>query len=219
MMMWVPSLALPSGLRICCGRERQCRSQAWRGCCGCGVGWWLPLQFDPWPGNFHVPQVCPKTNKQTNKQTNKTLSPTGFDEIFVEVHQGERQESKATHTHTHSQHLELTVSQVGVRTGRTWQMISHEEIRKINSEQLVIAFIMTQDLHVRHLVSSGWIVIVTIPILQKVKQSPERLIAWSILGLSCNCKMRGSPQSATLFFTRELQLPYRFVLADVQSDF
>ena len=33
MRMWVQSLALLSGLRI------------W-GCCGCGVGWQLQLQFD-----------------------------------------------------------------------------------------------------------------------------------------------------------------------------
>ena len=23
-------------------------------CCGCGVGQWLKLQFDPWPGNLHM---------------------------------------------------------------------------------------------------------------------------------------------------------------------
>ena len=27
--------------------------------CGCGVGWQLYLQFDLWPGNFHIPQVQP----------------------------------------------------------------------------------------------------------------------------------------------------------------
>ena len=28
-------------------------------CCGCGVGQQLQLQFVPYPGNFHVPQVRP----------------------------------------------------------------------------------------------------------------------------------------------------------------
>ena len=23
-------------------------------CCGCGVGWQLQLQFNPYPGNFHI---------------------------------------------------------------------------------------------------------------------------------------------------------------------
>ena len=28
-------------------------------CCGCGVGWWLQLQFDPQPGKLHMPWVQP----------------------------------------------------------------------------------------------------------------------------------------------------------------
>ena len=28
-------------------------------CCGCGVGQRLQLQFDPKPGNLHMPQVQP----------------------------------------------------------------------------------------------------------------------------------------------------------------
>ena len=45
MRMWIWSLALLSGLRIqhC---WIQCRSQ-------------LQLWFDPWPGNFHMPQMWP----------------------------------------------------------------------------------------------------------------------------------------------------------------
>ena len=29
------------------------------GCCDCGVDWQLQLQFDVYPGNFHVPQIRP----------------------------------------------------------------------------------------------------------------------------------------------------------------
>ena len=31
------------------------------------LGWLLGLGFDPWPGNFHRPQV--QTSKQTNKKS------------------------------------------------------------------------------------------------------------------------------------------------------
>ena len=34
------------------------KAQIWHDC-GCGVGWQLQLQFDPWPGNLHMPQVQP----------------------------------------------------------------------------------------------------------------------------------------------------------------
>ena len=27
--------------------------------CGCGIGWQLQLLLDPYPGNFHMPQVWP----------------------------------------------------------------------------------------------------------------------------------------------------------------
>ena len=32
-------------------------------CCGCGIGWQLQLQFNPWPGNFHMLQVQPSKSK------------------------------------------------------------------------------------------------------------------------------------------------------------
>ena len=61
-----PSLALLSGLRIHSCHKLQCRSQMWLrspALCGCGIGLQLQLQlqlqFDPWPGNFHMPQVQP----------------------------------------------------------------------------------------------------------------------------------------------------------------
>ena len=44
-------------------------TQIWRGY-GCGVGQWLQLRFDPWPGNLHMPRCQPlkaKTNKQTQR--------------------------------------------------------------------------------------------------------------------------------------------------------
>ena len=43
---WVQSLALLSRLRIL-------------RCCGCGIGQWLQLQFDPSPGNLHMPRMQP----------------------------------------------------------------------------------------------------------------------------------------------------------------
>ena len=42
----VRSLASISGLRI-------------RRCCGSGVGWWLQLRWDPYPGNLHMLRVQP----------------------------------------------------------------------------------------------------------------------------------------------------------------
>ena len=47
------SLASHRGLRI------QCFCKLWHSShsfCGYGVGWQLQLWFDPWPGNFHMPQ-------------------------------------------------------------------------------------------------------------------------------------------------------------------
>ena len=39
-------------------------AQVWY-CCGCGIGWQLQqLQYDPLPGNFHMPQVQPKKEKK-----------------------------------------------------------------------------------------------------------------------------------------------------------
>ena len=35
--------------------------------CGCGVGWQLQLQFDPWPGNLQ------KTDRQTDRKKESIL--------------------------------------------------------------------------------------------------------------------------------------------------
>ena len=62
MRMWVWSLASLSRLRIWCCHELWRRSQTRLGSgvsCGCGRDWQLELQFDPWPGNFHMPWVWP----------------------------------------------------------------------------------------------------------------------------------------------------------------
>ena len=38
----------------------QVTDAAWIRCgWGCGVGRWLQLRLDPWPGNLHMPQVWP----------------------------------------------------------------------------------------------------------------------------------------------------------------
>ena len=42
-------------------------AQIWRWVGG-GVGQWLGLQFDPEPGNFHMPGVQPKKNKKKKKK-------------------------------------------------------------------------------------------------------------------------------------------------------
>ena len=56
MRMWVQSLVSLSGLRIWRYSELwyrlKTRLRSW-GCCGCGLGWQLQLQFDPLSGNFH----------------------------------------------------------------------------------------------------------------------------------------------------------------------
>ena len=60
--LWLRSLALLSELRIQCCLKLWRRSQMWLRSgvtCGCGVAWQLQLQFDPQPGNFHMPQVWP----------------------------------------------------------------------------------------------------------------------------------------------------------------
>ena len=52
--------------------------------------------------------------------------------ILVEVHEGDRNKRPHTHTLVHrtwNSHL----SHVGVRTGLTWQMILHEESRKMSN--------------------------------------------------------------------------------------
>ena len=40
------------------------------------LGLLLRCGFDLWPGNFHVLQVPPKTNKQTNKQKTALFCPS-----------------------------------------------------------------------------------------------------------------------------------------------
>ena len=37
----------------------------------------LQHRFIPWPGNFHMPWVRPKTNKQTNKKEKGAAYSTG----------------------------------------------------------------------------------------------------------------------------------------------
>ena len=62
----VLSLASFSGLRIRCCHDLWWRLQT-RRCCGCGVGRWLQLWLDPWPGNLHMPRVWPSKDKKTTK--------------------------------------------------------------------------------------------------------------------------------------------------------
>ena len=40
-------------------------------CCGCGVGQQLQLQFDPYPGNLHVPGEQPLKKKEKKKEKKK----------------------------------------------------------------------------------------------------------------------------------------------------
>ena len=63
---WVKDKALP-------GAVVQFEDVAWILCyCGCGVGQQLQLLFNPWPGNFHMPQV--QTYKAKKKKSEKTQS-------------------------------------------------------------------------------------------------------------------------------------------------
>ena len=50
---WVQDPALPQAVAYATDVAR-----IWH-CCGCGVGWQLQLQTDPYPGNFHRLQVWP----------------------------------------------------------------------------------------------------------------------------------------------------------------
>ena len=53
LVQWVKDLALPQAAVLV-------TDAAWIWCChGCGVGWQLQLQFEPWPRNCHMPQVQP----------------------------------------------------------------------------------------------------------------------------------------------------------------
>jgi len=40
-------------------------------CCGSGVGQRLQLEFDPWPGNLHMPQAWPFKDKKPKKRGGK----------------------------------------------------------------------------------------------------------------------------------------------------
>ena len=47
---WVKDLAVPWAVVSVTDK-----AQLWYCCgCGCGVGWWLQLWFDPYPGNLHM---------------------------------------------------------------------------------------------------------------------------------------------------------------------
>ena len=62
----VRSLALLSGSRIrrCCELWCRWQTQLRSHCCGCGVGWQLQLQWNPQPGNLHMPWVQPQKDKK-----------------------------------------------------------------------------------------------------------------------------------------------------------
>ena len=44
-------------------------------CCGCGIGQKLQLQFDPWPGIFHMFQVQPLKKKKKECLEQNTILP------------------------------------------------------------------------------------------------------------------------------------------------
>ena len=62
MRMQVQSLALFCGLKEPACQKVQCMLQMQLSCYG--YGWQLQLQFEPWPGNFHVLQVWPYFRKK-----------------------------------------------------------------------------------------------------------------------------------------------------------
>ena len=77
------------GIRRC--HELCCGLQTWLGscCCGCGVGWWLYLRLDPWPGSLHVPRVRPqKRQKKKKKNITVCLHITITTDILIECHLG-----------------------------------------------------------------------------------------------------------------------------------
>ena len=54
---WVKDLALPQAVAYV-------TDAAWIwSCYGYSIGWQLQLWFDPWPGNFHIPQMCLPSRK------------------------------------------------------------------------------------------------------------------------------------------------------------
>ena len=42
--------------------------------CGCGVGWWLQLLFDPSPGNLHMPREWSKKWQKDKKKKKKVYT-------------------------------------------------------------------------------------------------------------------------------------------------
>ena len=60
LMMWVQSLALLGRLKDPALPQAVVAdmAQIWR-CSCCGIGWQLQLPFNPYTGNFHMPQVQP----------------------------------------------------------------------------------------------------------------------------------------------------------------
>ena len=56
-------------------------------CCGCGIGWQLQLQFNPQPGNLHMPRVALKKQNKTKQKT--------FENVLIE-----RSQSKGTTYYT-----------------------------------------------------------------------------------------------------------------------
>ena len=67
MRLWVWSLALLSGLRIwCChGLWTTDAAHIW---CGYGIGWWLQLRFNPYPGN----SICCGCGHKKRKKEQKS---------------------------------------------------------------------------------------------------------------------------------------------------
>ena len=54
-------------------------------CCGSGVGWWLQLRLDPWPGNLHMPwersKKWQKDKKKTPKPKIQTVQRAGYQPV------------------------------------------------------------------------------------------------------------------------------------------
>ena len=62
LVQWVKNLALPQAVVWVADAAQIAH------CCGCGVGQQLQLQFDPWPGKFHLPWVRPLKEGEVNLQ-------------------------------------------------------------------------------------------------------------------------------------------------------
>ena len=60
-----------SGLAVSCGVGH---TRSWDpGCCGCGVGQQLQLQFEPYPGNFHMPALKRYTHTQPDLHSREVV--------------------------------------------------------------------------------------------------------------------------------------------------